>query len=399
MTDAMLVLNAGSSSLKFAVYARRRELSLLVRGSVSPLHDKPRLEVVNAAGQAIRQKDLNGGSVSSRMALQSVVNEVRDLRLFDRIFSVGHRIVHGGRRFTAPTILDKPALEALRELVPLAPIHQPHNLEIIEWAADLLPGTSQIGCFDTAFHVNRPRLAKLYGLPRKLSESGVISFGFHGISYGYIASKLRQRYGPKAGGRTIVAHLGSGASLCAMRQGKSIATTMGFSPLDGLVMSTRCGSLDPGVVIYLLQHQKMSIRELSELLYDQSGLLGVSGTTGDMSALLKTDNPSASEAIDLFVYRAGREIGSLAAALGGLDTLVFTAGIGENSPVIRERICDAASWLGVKIDLERNRRAEADIKDAGSAVDVLVIPTDEERAIGEQMLPLVPGRPKQPEAT
>ncbi|GCA52892.1 acetate kinase [Sinorhizobium sp. KGO-5] len=205
--------------------------------------------------------------------------------------------------------------------------------------AGVLPEAVQVGCFDTAFHADRPHLATLYGLPRALTESGVISFGFHGISYGYIASKLKARYGSNAGGRAIVAHLGSGASLCAMREGKSLATTMGFSPLDGLVMSTRCGSLDPGIVIHLLRDRKMSVEGLSKLLYDQSGLLGVSGISGDMRSLLEADATAAAaaEAIDLFVYRAGREIGSLAAAAGGLDTLVFTAGIGENSPIIREK--------------------------------------------------------------
>ncbi|WP_353806315.1 hypothetical protein [Mesorhizobium sp.] len=240
------------------------------------------------------------------------------------------------------------------------------------------------------FHAERPRLATLYALPRALTESGIMSFGFHGISYGHIASQLRERYGPTAGGRAVVAHLGSGASLCAMREGKSVATTMGFSPLDGLVMSTRSGSLDPGVILYLLQDRKMLADEISQLLYDRSGLLGVSGISGDMQRLLDLDDPHAAEAVDLFVYRAGREIGSLAAALGGLDTLVFTAGIGENSPLIREKICEAAAWLGVTIDAERNREGDERIGASGAAVDVLVIPTDEERAVAAQMLSVAP---------
>lgn len=389
MIDAILVLNAGSSSLKFAVFERRQELPLLMKGSLSSLHDSPFLKVWFAGDEQAKEMRLGPGPVGIRAAIERVVAEITDRGLFARIGTVGHRIVHGGRDFTAATVLDGPATAALRRLIPLAPIHQPLNLEIVEEAAALLPGATQVGCLDTAFHADRPRLATLYGLPRALTESGVISFGFHGISYGYIASKLRARYGPKVGGRAIVAHLGSGASLCAMRKGKSVATTMGFSPLDGLVMSTRCGSLDPGVVIHLLQDRKMPIEELSELLYDQSGLLGVSGISGDMQTLLESDAPAAAEAIDLFVYRAAREIGSLAAATGGLDTLVFTAGIGENSPLIRERICEAASWLGVKIDPERNRRGEECISTSGSAVDVLVIPTDEERAVAEQVLSIV----------
>jgi len=388
MTDAVLVLNAGSSSLKFAVFERLQELPLLMKGSVSSLHDSPLLKVWFAGSERATEMRLGQEPVGFRAAMQRIVAEIADRGLFRRIGTVGHRIVHGGRDFTTATVLDAPTTAALRRLVPLAPIHQPLNLDIVEEAVTLLPGATQVGCFDTAFHAGRPRLATLYGLPRGLTESGVISFGFHGISYGYIASRLQARHGPEAGGRAIVAHLGSGASLCAMKEGKSIATTMGFSPLDGLVMSTRCGSLDPGVVLHLLQDRKMSIRELSELLYDQSGLLGVSGISGDMLTLLETDDPSASEAIDLFVYRAAREIGSLAAAIGGLDTLVFTAGIGENSPVIRERISEAVSWLGVNIDPERNRRGEARIGASGSAVDVLVVPTDEERAIAEQVLPI-----------
>jgi len=391
MTDAILVLNAGSSSLKFAMFKRLPDVPLMLRGSVSPLRDKPRLKVSTAGGKPARETDLGAGSLSVAAALDIVFADIGDRGLVGRIGVAGHRIVHGGRKFTAPAVLDKRTLDALADLVGLAPIHQPHNLEIVELAARCLPEAIQVGCFDTAFHADRPRLATLYGLPRTLTESGVISFGFHGISYGYVASRLRARYGAKAGGRAIVAHLGSGASLCTMREGKSVATTMGFSSLDGLLMSTRCGSLDPGVVIHLLQNREMSVEGLSRLLYDQSGLLGVSGISGDMQSLLEADDPNAAEAIDLFVYRAGREIGSLAAAAGGLDTLVFTAGIGENSPLIRERICSAAGWLGVEIDSGRNRRGEECISASGSAVDVLVIPTDEERAVAEQVLSIVAG--------
>jgi acetate kinase len=390
MTDAVLVLNAGSSSLKFAVFERLRELPLLAKGSISSLHDNPRLKVWLAGCEPAKEMPLGPEPVGIRAAIERIVAEIYGCGLCGQIAAVGHRIVHGGHDFVAATILDGPTTAALRRLALLAPIHQPLNLEIVEQAATLLPAATQVGCFDTAFHADRPRLAMLYALPRALTESGIISFGFHGISYGYIASKLRARYGRIAGGRAIVAHLGSGASLCAMKKGKSVATTMGFSPLDGLVMSTRCGSLDPGVVIHLMQDRKMSIKGLSELLYDQSGILGVSGVSGDMLTLLESDDPAAAEAIDLFVYRAGREIGSLAAAAGGLDTLVFTAGIGENSPLVRERVCKAASWLGVKIDSVRNRRGDECISADGSAVEVLVIPTDEERAVAEQILSIIP---------
>ncbi|TIS80337.1 MAG: acetate/propionate family kinase, partial [Mesorhizobium sp.] len=386
MADAILVLNAGSSSLKFAAFERLAELPVLMRGSLTSLQSKPRMSVSSAEDEQTTQTDFADRPIGTEEALELILTELDRCGLLQSVSAVGHRIVHGGRDFTAATILDPPTLEALRALAPLAPLHQPDNLEIVELARRLLPKAAQIGCFDTAFHADRPRLATLYALPQALTESGIMSFGFHGISYDHIASQLRERYGPTAGERTVVAHLGSGASLCAMRGGKSVATTMGFSPLDGLVMSTRSGSLDPGVILYLLQDRKMSADEISRLLYDRSGLLGVSGISGDMQRLLDLDDPHAAEAVDLFVYRAGREIGSLAAALGGLDTLVFTAGIGENSPLIREKICEAAAWLGVTIDAERNREGDERIGASGSAVDVLVIPTDEERAVAAQML-------------
>ncbi|RVA00429.1 acetate kinase, partial [Mesorhizobium sp. M7A.F.Ca.US.002.01.1.1] len=283
-------------------------------------------------------------------------------------------------------------LKALRLLESLAPIHQRINLEIVALAAELLPQALQIGCFDTAFHSTRPEHAKIYGLPRAMTDAGIVSYGFHGLSYSHIAAKLRERYGARAGGRTI--HLGSGASLCAMDAGRSIATTMGFSTLDGLVMSTRCGALDPGVILHLLQERRLSAEGLVTLLYEQSGLLGVSGISGDMRTLIGSDDPAAAEAVDLFVYRIGREIGSLAAAMGGLDTLVFTAGIGENAPLVRERISAAAAWLGVGLDDERNRGDDEVVSATNSRVDVLVIPADEERAVATEILDFRPAAPE-----
>lgn len=385
LTDAMLVLNAGSSSLKFAVFDRKPELTLLVRGAISSLHDNPVLTVRQGDGEPVKTR-LGFDPLETEAAMESIVAEMARLGLLRRVTTVGHRIVHGGRDFVDATVLDDDALAALRDLVPLAPLHQPVNLDIVAAAARLFPDAIQVGCFDTAFHTARPRLATLYGLPRALAESGIVSYGFHGLSFGYIAARLHDRHGAKAGGRAIVAHLGSGSSLCGMAEGRSTATTMGFSPLDGLMMSTRCGTLDPGVILHLAQERKLSPDEIADLLYRQSGLLGVSGISGDMRALEASDDPAAADAIDLFVYRAGREIGSIAAALGGLDTLVFTAGIGENSPVIRQRISAAAGWLGVAIDAERNRRGETLISTDGSAVEVLVIPTDEERAVAEQII-------------
>jgi len=381
----ILALNAGSSSLKFALYEKRESLPLLLKGSIASLNANPRLRL-SGREEPVRQRDLGVGPLDTGTAVEIAADEIRSVIGISRLETVGHRIVHGGRTFTSPVFLDDDVVEELRRLIPLAPIHQPQNLEIVERAKKLFPGAAQVGCFDTAFHAGRPAVARTYGLPRELSESGIQSYGFHGVSYAYISSELRKLYGPASGGKVIVAHLGSGASLCAMLDGKSVATTMGFSPLDGLVMSTRCGALDPGVILYLLLERGMRAEEVASLLYHRSGLLGISGITGDMQWLLESNSPEARGAVDAFVYRAGREIGSLAAALGGLDTFVFTAGIGENSSEIREKIVQSASWLGIKIDPERNARHERWIQARGSAVDVLVLPTDEEGSIVEEIV-------------
>jgi acetate kinase len=389
MANAILVLNAGSSSLKFAVFQNRRGLPPLLRGNISSLDKNPQMNVVvgdRAQAEHVRV-DLESSDIEH--AMQLVVDEISNRNLAPGIKAVGHRIVHGGSAFTGPTVLDASAIDRLRALVPLAPMHQPRNLEIINGSKRAFPNAVQFGCFDTSFHFARPRLATLYGLPRALEQQGLKAYGFHGISYSYVASQLKSRYGAKAGGRVIVAHLGSGSSLCAMKGGKSIATTMGFSTLDGLVMSTRCGSIDAGVVLHLLQQRGMSVEEVIQVLYNDSGMLGVSGISGDMQALIESDEPSAKEAVDLFVYRAGREIGSMAAALSGLDTLVFCAGIGENSPLIRQRIGEAAAWLGVEIDAERNWRGDERISGARSAVEVLVIPTHEEKAVAVELTKLL----------
>lgn len=386
MNDAILVLNGGSSSLKFAVFQQRDDLHLLVRGSISSIRQRPRLHVAPTALSPGIDRSLGAGSIDIARAFEVVGSLLADRGLLRQIGKVGHRIVHGGQSFSKAAILDAETMKALHLLEPLAPIHQAINLEIVSLAARLLPDALQVGCFDTAFHSRRPELAKLYGLPREISERGVVSYGFHGLSYSHIATKLRSRYGASTGGRVIVAHLGSGASLCAMKTGASVATTMGFSPLDGLIMSTRCGAVDPGVILYLLQDQKLSLDELSNLLYEESGLLGVSGISGDMQTLLGSSEPAAARAVDLFVYRVGREIGSLAAALGGLDTLVFTAGIGEHAPVIRQKICEAAEWLGAAVDNDLNQNNEESVSSPQSRIDVLVIPTDEEAAVAKEIL-------------
>ncbi len=281
-----------------------------------------------------------------------------------RITSVGHRVVHGGSDYAAPVLLDARHIDALRQLTPLAPLHQPHNLAGIDAISRLLPNVPQVACFDTAFHHDQPPLAQRLGLPREMHDAGIRHYGFHGLSYEYIASQLPVHLGALADGRVIVAHLGSGASLCALHERRSVATTMGFSTLDGLLMATRCGTLDPGVLLYLMQTRGMDAAALSTLLYEQSGLLGVSGISGDIRTLLAADTPTAREAIALFCYRVCREVGSLAAALGGVDALVFTGGIGEHAHTIRKRICADLGWLG-------------------SDLRVLTLPTDEECVIAQ----------------
>jgi acetate kinase len=295
--------------------------------------------------------------------------------------AVGHRVGHGGLRYVEPVRVDDTVLAELETLVPLAPLHQPHNLAPIVALRGRRPELPQVACFDTAFHRTQPAVAQAFALPREYSEQGVRRYGFHGISYEYIASEL-PRYDPRAAaGRVVVAHLGNGSSLCALRDGRSVATTMGFSSLDGLPMGTRCGALDPGVLLHLLNHYHLDTPALEALLYKGSGLLGVSGVSSDMRALLASTDPRAAAAVDLYVYRIGRELGSLAAALGGLDALVFTAGIGAHAAAVRARVCRDAAWLGLTPDEAANAAGGPRISRAGSTVSAWVIPTDEELMI------------------
>ena len=377
MKPVILVLNAGSSSLKFAVYAQTSALPVLPRGQISSLSYAPRLSARGPAAVEIDQL-LGNAPISPGDASEMIFDELARRGLTGAITAVGHRIVHGGQHLIHPTVLTAAVINDLYDLAPLAPMHQPTNLEMVARARDHLPAALQIGAFDTAFHANRPKLDRLYALPRDLSDDGIVAYGFHGLSYDHIAAALRARNGPRAGGRAIVAHLGSGANLCAMNAGQSTATTMGFSALDGLVMSTRCGALDPAVVLHLIQQRQMTAEAVHDLLHNRSGLLGVSQISGAMATLLQSDDPRAAEAVALFAYRAGRAIGSLAAALGGLDTLVFTAGIGENAPRIRVLICESAAWLGTRMDTGSNALGETVISAKGSDVEILVIPADED---------------------
>jgi acetate kinase len=320
-------------------------------------------------------------SRSHEVLLGDLLNWLRKQPAGQRLIAVGHRVVHGGTKFHHPVVVDDRIYTALEALIPLAPLHQPHNLTPIKAIHHLFPALPQVACFDTAFHRTNPRIAQMFALPRRYDEAGVKRYGFHGLSYEYIASVLDRYLGDAPAAKVIVAHLGNGASLCALENGVSIASSMGFTALEGVPMGTRTGSIDPGVLLYLLQQQQLSSADVERILYKESGLLGVSGISSDMRVLENSDSPDAAEAIDLFVYRIGREIGSLAAALGGLDALVFTAGIGEHSSLVRSKVCAQAAWLGITVDQAANESHGPRISTAASQTSAWVIPTNEEAQI------------------
>lgn len=386
----LLTLNAGSSSLKFAIYGVEADLPLRLSGQVSGLGGTPQLKVT--AGSALLSEETWTDTRGLEAVLERTFGWLDGAGWSQGVVAVGHRIVHGGRDFHQPTALTKAVLQRLEALAPLAPLHQPFNLRGAALAAAHFPHALQVGVFDTAFHASQPEIARLYALPRDLIDEGVVAYGFHGLSYEYIASVLRAQEGPAAGGRTIVCHLGSGVSLCALRDGRSVATTMGFSALEGPPMSTRSGSLDPGVVLHLMQAKGMSVEAVADLLYHRSGLLGLSGLSGDMVTLLASPLPHARQALEVYVYRIAREIGSLAAALGGLDTLVFTAGVGENAAAIRTQIILQCGWLGVRLDEKANTAGARRISLPEGAVTALVIPTDEQVIIARGVAGLLDSR-------
>jgi len=384
MDDYALVLNAGSSSLKFCVYRRPTQDSwrLASRGQIEGIGTAPRLSAKDGAGKTLDKHTLDPAAArDGRSALGVLADWLRGRYGGSRVLGVGHRVVHGGAKFARPTLVTADVLEELRELSPLAPLHQPYNIGAIEAVAETLPGVPQVACFDTSFHRGQPAVAEVVPLPRDICGRGVQRYGFHGLSYEYIASVLPQVAPEIAHGRVIVAHLGSGASLCAMKNGKSVDSTLGFTALDGLCMGTRPGAVDPGVVLYLFQGLGLSAKEVETILYKKSGLLGISGISNDMRDLLGSDKPGAQLAVDYFVYRAAREIGGLAAVLGGLDGIVFTAGIGENSAEVRRRICEASLWLGMDLDPDANDRKGPRISRPHSRVSAWVIPTNEELMI------------------
>jgi len=384
MPDAILVLNAGSSSLKFSVFLEcaRGAPELTLRGQIEGILTGPHFIAHDAQGVILAEANLGAAAQPGHQGAANHLLDWLEQRLGgQRLVAAGHRVVHGGLDFSAPVRVSATVLDALERLIPLAPLHQPHNLAAIRAVAARAPGLAQVACFDTAFHAAQPPLAQAFALPRRLTETGLRRYGFHGLSYEYIARMLPAIDRGAAAGRTVVAHLGNGASMCALAAGKSVASTMGFTALDGLPMGTRCGAIDPGVLLHLLDHHGMDARGLERLLYHESGLLGVSGVSSDMRALLASSEAHAAEAVDLFIYRIVRELGSLAAALGGLDALVFTAGIGENTPSIRARVCAAAAWLGIELDEAANADGRTCISRRGSRASVWVLPTDEELMI------------------
>jgi len=383
MSDAILVVNAGSSSIKFSLFLERGDaLDLLLGGQIEGLYTTPRFKVRDAAGAVVGERQWAEGEVIGHDgAITFLAGFLREQLGEHRLAAVGHRVVHGGLDYAAPVRLTAEIVGHLEQFIPLAPLHQPHNLKPIRLLLANQPQLPQVACFDTAFHRRQPEVAQAFALPPEITERGVRRYGFHGLSYEYIASVLPQVDPRAAAGRTVVLHLGNGASMCAIHNGKSMASTMGFTAMDGLPMGTRCGNLDPGVVLYLVDELKMDARAIEKLFYQQSGLLGVSGISSDMRTLLASDEPRAKFAVDLFVYRIGRELGSLAGALGGLDAVVFTGGIGEHAVAIRERVCHAAAWLGVELDPTANAAGGSRISTAASRVSAWVIPTNEELMI------------------
>ena len=348
------------------------------KGQIEGVGTSPRLSVKDGSGASIADESLGAEVSDGREAVDALAAWLQSKYRGGKVLAVGHRVVHGGSRFTGPAIVDQETLAQLRELIPLAPLHQPYNLAAIEEVFKRLPGVPQVACFDTSFHCGHSAVAGLVPLPRELRNVGIQRYGFHGLSYEYIASVLPEMAPEIALGRVIVAHLGSGASLCALSNGKSVDSTLGFTALDGLCMGTRPGALDPGVVLYLFQGLGLSAKEVESLLYKKSGLIGISGISNDMRDLLDANEPEAHLAVDYFVYRAAKEIGALVAVLGGIDGLVFTAGIGENSPEIRRRICEASAWLGLELDADANAHRGPRISQAKSKVSTWVIPTNEE---------------------
>ncbi|WP_454918717.1 acetate/propionate family kinase [Xanthobacter sediminis] len=380
-----LTLNAGSSSLKFSLYDISEgsvEPTLMAVGQVDSIGGKPKLKATLAPSTPAITRELAGAEASDHnTALATALGVLRGQYPEARACVVGHRVVHGGPRFAEPVVVTEPVMEEMRALSPFAPIHQPHNLAGIEAAQAAFPEALQVACFDTAFHRAHPKVNDVFALPREYYDKGVRRYGFHGLSYEYITGELKRVAPLLHDGRVVVAHLGNGASMCGILGGRSVASTMGFTALDGLPMGTRCGQIDPGVIFYMVQQEGKTIDEVRDIFYYKSGLLGMSGLSNDMRTLEAADTPEAHEAIDYFVFRIRRELGGLVAALGGLDALVFCGGIGENSRKIRRRICEGMAWIGLEIDHDQNDVSARVISTEFSRARIMVIPTNEELVI------------------
>ncbi|WP_412527282.1 acetate/propionate family kinase [Burkholderia lata] len=391
MADVILVLNAGSSSIKFSAFDVQGDtLGLIVHGQVDGLYTATaHFSAVDHHGEQHAQQWAGGETFGHHEGLEQIAAFLEAHQEGHRLAAVGHRVVHGGQRFSGPVRVTPEIVAELEKLTPLAPLHQPHNLTPIRILEAVQPGIEQVACFDTAFHRTQPAVTQAFALPESITSRGVRRYGFHGLSYEYIASVLPDVAPQAARGRTVVAHLGNGASMCALVAGKSVASTMGFTAVDGLPMGTRCGNLDPGVVLFLMEELGMDVRAVEDLIYRRSGLLGVSGLSSDMRTLLVSDDPHARFAIELYIYRIARELGSLAAAMEGIDAIVFTAGIGEHAPAIREGVMRRAAWLGVEIDVDANHAGGPRVTTASSRVPAWVIPTNEELMIAHHTRRLI----------
>ena len=391
MPDCIAVINAGSSSVKFAVYESGDPIALY-RGQVEGIGTAPHLRIVDGTAAIVADDTWTPDKFDHAMATREILLAGQRL-MSGKVSAIGHRVVHGGRSNAAPMMVTAELLDDLAKLIPLAPLHQPHNLAPIRAIMAAAPAMPQVVCFDTAFHRTQPHLAQAFALPRHITDEGVQRYGFHGLSYEYLVSRLRELSPSQADGRLVIAHLGNGASLCAVKDGRSVASTMGFTAVDGLMMGTRCGAVDPGVLLYLMQEHRMDAAAVEDLIYRESGLLGVSGISSDMRTLRASPEQAAREAIDLFVYRVVREIGSLVAALGGIDALVFSAGIGEHDAATRAEVVQGCRWLGASLAPERNARGDGLISSATSRIAIWVVPTDEELLIARQTAAVLGVRP------
>ncbi|MGZ8409223.1 MAG: acetate/propionate family kinase [Hyphomicrobium sp.] len=392
MRDAVLVINAGSSSIKFAGYAGDddEEPKLIGKGEIEGIGSEPRFVVEDPEGRVLDERRWpDGAALPHEEAFRFIMSWIGQNASDIRLIAAGHRVVHGGLTYTQAIRIDEAVLAKLEAFVALAPLHQPHNLAAIRAMATVNPELPQVACFDTAFHRTQPKVARMFALPREMAGKGICRYGFHGLSYEYMARKL-PTYAPHAS-RVNVAHLGNGASMCAMRDGHSIETTMGFTAVDGLPMGSRTGALDPGVVLYLMQEMGMDAAAIQTLLYERSGLLGISGISNDMRELLASDDPRAGEAVEYFVYQIAKHFGALTAVLEGVDAFVFTAGIGENAPAVREAVCRRLAWYGIDLDAESNRRGGPRITRPDSRISAWVIPTDEEKMIATHTLGILKG--------